>query len=451
MTRALAIVILAAGKGTRMKSKKPKVLHELAGFPMLGHVIRAMESAAPQKLILVLSPGREDVVEAARGWVADPAMIAHAVQDPPQGTGHAVMVARDHFETFDGDVLVTFGDTPLVTAETVAAMIAARDGGADIVVSGFRATGDHMYGRLVTDADGALQAIVEHKDADAQTRLIDLCNGGLMLIAGDKIGGLLDQLTTDNAQGEYYLTDIVAHARAEGLICAVAECPYEDVLGINARTELAAAEAILQDRLRAAAMAGGATLIDPQSVFLSTDTVLGRDVLVEPNVVFGPGVTVGDDVTIRAFSHLEGATLEAGVTVGPYARLRPGAVLEEGARIGNFVEVKKSRLGKGAKANHLAYLGDADIGAGANIGAGTITCNYDGFDKHKTVVGENSFVGSNSTLVAPVEIEKDAFVAAGSTITKTIKSGALGLGRARQSEIAGWVTRFRDRKDRKKS
>ncbi len=445
----LAAIILAAGKGTRMKSATPKVLHKVAGLAMLGHAVKALDGLGLEKLVLVLAPDQDEVVEAASSWVKDPSILASAVQDPPRGTGHAVMAAMPQLAGVTGDVIVAFGDTPLVRPETYQALLAPRRNGADIVVSGFRATGPHMYGRLVLGQDGALERIVEHKDATEDERAIDLCNGGIMLIAGAHLADLLGMLSDDNAQGEYYLTDMIAHARAKGLTCAVAEGNAEDVLGVNSRVELAGVEMIMQDRLRRRAMENGATLADPASTYFSWDTQLGQDVEVGPHVTFGLNVLVENDVAIHAYSHLEGCIVHDKAQVGPYARLRPGAELMEGSKVGNFVELKKTRLGPGAKANHLAYLGDAEIGADANVGAGTITCNYDGYDKFPTKIGARAFVGSNSTLVAPVTIEDDAFTGAGGTITKTVEAGALGVARAKQSNIAGWVARFRSKKAKK--
>ncbi len=451
----LAAIILAAGKGTRMKSATPKVLHKVAGLAMLGHAVKALDGLGLEKLVLVLAPDQDNVADAARDWVQNPSIVAHAVQDPPKGTGHAVMAAMPALDGVTGDVIVAFGDTPLVRPETYEALLAPRRAGADIVVSGFRAKGPHMYGRLVLDDKGDLARIVEHKDASEEERAIDLCNGGIMLIAGNHLADLLAMLSDDNAQGEYYLTDLIGHARSKGLTCAVAEGNAEDVLGVNSRVELAGVEAIMQDRLRRRAMEGGATLADPPSTYFSWDTKLGQDVEVGPHVTFGLDVQVADNVTIHAYSHLEGCIVHEKAQIGPYARLRPGAELMAGSKVGNFVELKKTRLGPGAKANHLAYLGDADIGAEANVGAGTITCNYDGYDKFPTKIGARAFVGSNSTLVAPVTIEDDAFTGAGSTITKTVDAGALGVGRAKQSNIAGWVARFRNQKkkaqDKKKT
>lgn len=446
----IAAVILAAGKGTRMKSATPKVLHKVAGLAMLGHAVHALDALSPEKIVLVLSPEQDQVTDAATKWVSNPSIISSAVQDPPRGTGHAVMAAMPVLDGFDGDVIVAFGDTPLVRPETYQALLTPRRAGADVVVCGFRATGDHMYGRLVLNSDGALDRIVEHKDATEGERKIDLCNGGIMLIAGAHLQKLLGMLSDDNAQGEFYLTDAVEHARSLGLNCAVTECDAEDVQGVNSRVELAVVEAVMQRRLRNAAMVGGATLSDPASTYFSYDTKLGQDVEVGPHVTFGPNVQVADNVAIHAYSHLEGCIVHEGAQVGPYARLRPGAELMEGSKVGNFVELKKTKLGKGAKANHLAYLGDADIGEGANIGAGTITCNYDGYDKFPTQIGARAFIGSNSTLVAPVTIEDDGFTGAGSTITKTVQAGALGVGRTKQSNIAGWVARFRSKKNHKK-
>ncbi len=448
-TDRLAAIILAAGKGTRMKSATPKVLHKVAGLPMLGHAVKALDGLGLERLVLVLAADQDKVAEAAKDWVKDPSIVASAVQDPPKGTGHAVMAAMPALDGVTGDVIVAFGDTPLVRSETYEALLAPRRAGADIVVSGFRATGPHMYGRLVLDGAGALQRIVEHKDATEEERAIDLCNGGIMLIAGDHLAKLLSMLSDDNAQGEFYLTDMVEHAKSLGLTCAVAEGNAEDVLGVNSRVELAGVEAIMQDRLRHRAMVNGATLSDPASTYFSWDTLLGQDVEVGPHVTFGLDVKVADNVTIHAYSHLEGCIVHDGAQVGPYARLRPGAELMEGAKVGNFVELKKTRLGAGAKANHLAYLGDADIGPDANVGAGTITCNYDGFDKFSTTIGARAFIGSNSTLVAPVTIEDDGFTGAGSTITKKVEAGALGVGRGKQSNIAGWVARFRSQKAKK--
>lgn len=430
-----AAVILAAGQGTRMRSSLPKVLHALAGRPMLGHVGAVVGALNPGRIVVVTAKGKEQVAAAVPGAVA-------AVQDPPLGTGHAVLSAKPALQGFEGDLLVLFGDTPLVTTETLKAMLDARAKGAAVVVLGFRPKDPAAYGRLVVGPNG-LERIVEFKDANAEERAIGLCNAGVMALDGVHAFELLEAIRNDNAQREYYLTDVVGLARARGLSCAVVEGDAEEVLGVDSRQALAGAEAIIQRRLRAAAMANGVTMIDPDTVYLSHDTRFGRDVVIEPNVFFGPGVTVGDDVVIRAFSHLEQATVARGATVGPFARLRPGAVLGEEAHIGNFVEVKAATVEAGAKVNHLTYIGDARVGAKANVGAGTITCNYDGFGKYHTDIGAGAFIGSNTALVAPVKVGDDAIVGAGSTITEDVPPGALAVVRGGKTVVEGGAERFR--------
>jgi bifunctional UDP-N-acetylglucosamine pyrophosphorylase/glucosamine-1-phosphate N-acetyltransferase len=431
-----AAIILAAGEGTRMRSKKPKVLHEIAGRAMIAHVLDAVRALGPAETVVVLAPGMAAVAKAV-------APAAVAIQNEARGTGDAVHAAEQALSAEIGTVLVLFGDTPLVRAETLERLLAARKDGAAIVIAGMRPADPGAYGRLVGDGTGGVARIVEARDASPEEFAIPLCNGGIMAIDAERAFDLVGRIGCDNAKGEYYLTDIVAIARADGLSCAVVEMPAEDVLGVNTRAELAAAEAIMQQRLRARAMADGATLIAPETVFLSADTVFGRDVVVEPNVVFGPGVSVGDDARIRSFSHLDGAEIGTGAIVGPYARLRPGAVLEEDVHVGNFVEVKATRIRAGAKANHLAYLGDSEIGAGSNIGAGTITCNYDGFNKHRTMIGAGTFIGSNATLVAPVSIGDGAFVAAGSVVTRDVPADALTIGRGAQIDKPGRAAELR--------
>jgi bifunctional UDP-N-acetylglucosamine pyrophosphorylase/glucosamine-1-phosphate N-acetyltransferase len=437
-----AAIILAAGEGSRMQSALPKILHEIAGRRMIDHVLAAVAPLNPAATVVVL--GKD--MDAAAGAVA-PAAVA--VQHPPRGTGDAVRAggtALADRAAFD-DILVLYGDTPLVQPQTLSRLLEARHGepGVAIAAAGMRPADAAPYGRLVLGDDGGIERIVEARDASAEERAIGLCNGGIMAIDARLAFDLLDRLGNDNAKREYYLTDIVGLARARDLRCRVVELPHEELVGVNTRAELARAEALMQDRLRARAMANGATLIAPETVFLSADTVLGRDVVVEPNVVFGPGVTVADKVRIRSFSHLDGATIATGAIVGPYARLRPGAVLEQDVHVGNFVEVKATRLGAGAKANHLSYLGDSDIGAGANIGAGTITCNYDGFSKHRTIIGERVFIGSHAALVAPVTIGDGAYVATGSTITADVPADALALARARQVDKPGRAAELRTR------
>ena len=436
-----AAIVLAAGKGTRMKSALPKVLHAIAGKPMVRHVLDTLAPLGCAPVVVVVAPGMDQVAAAV-------APHATAIQEKQLGTGHAVMAALPALGQINGDVLVLYGDTPFISTATLARMLDRRRQADDpaVVVLGMRPDDPGEYGRLVVGGDGYLQAIVEHRDADAGQRRIDLCNSGVMAIDGAHLAGLLKAIGNDNAKGEYYLTDIVAIARARGLTAAVVEAPVDELMGVNSRAELAAAEALQQDRLRAAAMEGGATLIDPKSVWLCHDTRLGQDVTVGPNVVFGPGVQVADNVEIRAFSHIEGAAIASGAVIGPFARLRPGTEIGPKARVGNFVEVKATRLGRGAKANHLAYLGDAGVGDGANIGAGTITCNYDGYDKTRTEIGAGVFVGSNSTLVAPVTIGEGAYVAAGSVVTEDVAPDALALGRSRQAEKPGWAARFHARK-----
>ena len=443
----LATVVLAAGKGTRMKSDLHKVLHPIAGRPMLEHLLESAGQLQPERQVVVAGHGREQLETALDG------RATIAVQDPQQGTGHAVQQAREALENFSGDVLILYGDVPFVRPETMQSMIERlhNSDSPAVVVLGFEPEDPLQYGRIIA-SDGRISKMVEHKDASKSERACTLCNSGLMAVPAKELFALLDRVTNKNSQGEYYLTDIVNIANDDGRVCAVVvtDDPGE-VAGINSRAELAGAEAHWQTNRRAAAMADGATLVAPETVWFSWDTKIGRDVLVEPNVVFGPGVSIDDNVTIRAFCHIEGANLANGVEAGPYARLRPGAVLEENAKIGNFVEMKKATLGPGAKANHLSYLGDVTIGAGANIGAGTITCNYDGYFKHQTVIGERAFIGSNSALVAPVKIGADAIVGAGSTVSRDVSDGELRLVRAEQLVKPGWADRFHDAMKKKKS
>ena len=443
-TPPVAAVILAAGKGTRMKSDLHKVLHPIAGRPMLLHLIDSVSALAPERTVVVVGAGREQV----EGAVA-PLGIATAHQAEQLGTGHAVAQAEAALAGFSGDVLILYGDVPLVGAETMRRMLDRLHGddAPATVVLGFRPADPGAYGRVIVEAGSGdrIAKMVEYKDATAEERAVTLCNSGLMAVSSGDLFRLLARVGNDNAAGEYYLPDIVMLAAADGRASAVIETGAAEVAGVNSRAELAGVEADWQARRRAQAMADGATLIAPDTVWFAHDTQIGRDVTIEPHVFFGPGVTVADGATIHAFSHVEGATVGAGAEVGPYARLRPGAVLGERSKVGNFVEIKKAVLGKGAKANHLTYLGDAEVGAGANIGAGTITCNYDGFLKYRTVIGEGAFVGSNSALVAPVTIGAGAIVAAGSVVTRDVSADALVLVRPEQQEKAGWAARFREK------
>jgi bifunctional UDP-N-acetylglucosamine pyrophosphorylase/glucosamine-1-phosphate N-acetyltransferase len=422
-----------------MKSSLPKVMHRVAGRSMLGHVLDVVAQAGATRLAVVIGPGRDDVAAEVKRLSPDAAIF---VQKERLGTAHAVLAARESLAQGADDVIVAYADTPLVQPETLSALRRPLAEGAAVVALGFTPADPTGYGRLIT-SDGCLTAIREEKDASAREREIRLCNAGLMAFSGRDALALLERIGNANAKGEYYLTDMVEVAIAQGLTARVVEADESEVQGVNDRAQLAAAERTMQERLRRRVLEAGVTLIDPSSVYLSFDTSIGRDVVVEPQVFFGPGVRVDDGATIHAFSHLEGATVASGVSVGPYARLRPGAVLASGSRVGNFVEVKNASIGEGAKVNHLTYLGDATIGAGANIGAGTITCNYDGFSKFRTVVGENAFIGSNSALVAPVSVGKGAFVGSGSVITEDVPDDALGLARGRQVTKDGWATQFR--------
>jgi len=448
MTNPIAAIILAAGMGTRMKSDLHKVLHPIAGRPMLLHLIDNVQTLDASRIVVVAGARREQV-EAA----VTPLGVEVAIQAEQLGTGHAVQQAETALNGFEGDVLILYGDVPLVSTATMARMIERLHGEGDpsVVVLGFRPADAAAYGRVIADKDGRIAKIVEYKDASADERAVTLCNSGLMAVRSADLFRLLAQVTNDNAAGEYYLTDLAELAVKDGRGAVVVETAADEVAGINSRAELAAVDASWQAKRRVQAMAEGATLVDPATVWFSFDTKVGRDVLIEPNVFFGPGVAVADGATIRGFSHIEGATIGSGAEVGPYARLRPGAVLGEKSKVGNFVEVKKAVLGKGAKANHLTYLGDAEIGAGANIGAGTITCNYDGFFKYKTVIGEGAFVGSNSALVAPVTIGAGAIVGAGSTVTKDVEPDALRLVRPDQQSKPGWAKRFREMMTAKKA
>ena len=436
-----AAIILAAGEGTRMKSAIPKVLHEIAGRPMIRHLIEALRPLEPAATVVVLGQGMDLLAKAV-------APATTAIQDPPRGTGDAVRAALAALPLESvRDVLVLYGDTPLLRTETLEELLTARRRipEAAVAAAGMRPVDPGPYGRLVLSQGGMLERIVEAKDADAEERAIGLCNGGIMAIDAMHLADFVGRIGNDNAKREYYLTDLVGLARAEGLVCRAVELPAEELIGVNTRAELAAAEALLQQRLRARAMEQGATLIAPETVFLAADTRLGRDVVVEPNVFFGPGVTVADKVRIRAFSHIEGATIAEGAIVGPFARLRAGAVLDTDVHVGNFVEVKASRLHAGVKANHLSYLGDSEIGAGTNIGAGTITCNYDGYNKHRTAIGANVFIGTGTSLVAPVSVGDGAYVATGSVVTADVPADALTIARARQVDKPGRAVELKER------
>ena len=443
--RKLAVVVLAAGKGTRMKSDLPKVLHPVAGRPMLSHVLTSVAALAPAETVVVVAPGMADVEAAA-------APSRCAVQDKALGTGHAVAAAREALAPLvaqgAADLLVVFGDCPLMTSETLQQMLDARrrPDAPDIVGLAFRPEDPAAYGRVILDNAGRIEKIVEFADADTAQRQIGLCNAGLVVGDAALLFELIGRLGSHNAQGEYYLTDIFGLAHADGRPAGVVECPPEETLGVNSRADLALVEAVMQRRLRLRVMAEGATLIDPETVWLSADTRLGRDVTVHPSVFFGPGVTVGDRVEIRSFCHLEGAEVGDEVVLGPFARLRPGAKLGRAAHVGNFVEIKNAVLGEGAKANHLTYLGDATVGEGSNVGAGTITCNYDGFLKHRTTIGAKVFIGSNTALVAPVSVGDGALIAAGSTITEDVPADAVAVERSEQQVREGAAARFREKR-----
>ncbi len=447
-TRPVAAIILAAGMGTRMKSDLHKVLHPIAGRPMLLHLVDSVASLSPERTVVVVG-ARHEQVEAA----VAPHGVLTAHQAEQLGTGHAVAQAEAALAGFEGDVLILYGDVPLVSADTMRRMLDRLHGddAPAAVVLGFRPAEPGAYGRVIVDpGSDRIARMVEYKDASDAERAETLCNSGLMAVASCDLFALLGKVGNDNAAGEYYLPDIVMLAGEAGRHAAVIETHATEVTGVNSRSELAALEGEWQAARRARAMAEGATLVAPDTVWFAHDTVVGRDVVIEPNVVFGPGVSVADGATIRAFSHLEGANVGANAEVGPYARLRPGAVLGEKSKVGNFVEMKKAMLGKGAKANHLSYIGDAEVGAGANIGAGTITCNYDGFFKYRTVIGDGAFIGSNSALIAPVHVGAGAIVAAGSVLTKDVEADALALVRPEQKSKPGWAMRFRDAMTAKK-
>ncbi|WP_072387550.1 bifunctional UDP-N-acetylglucosamine diphosphorylase/glucosamine-1-phosphate N-acetyltransferase GlmU [Hyphomicrobium sp. CS1BSMeth3] len=455
MPAPLLTVVLAAGLGTRMRSATPKVLHKIAGRTMLGHVLDAVRVMTPERLALVVGPGMEDV--AAEGRAAAPAVETY-IQAERRGTADAVLAAAAALDGHAGDVMVLYGDTPLLTPETLSRMRAALEQGAGVVVLGFEAADPTGYGRLLTDAGGGLVAIREHADASEAERQIRLCNSGVMAFRVRGLAALLRRIGSSNAKGELYLTDAVELARSDGYAARVVVCSEEEVLGINDRSQLAAAEAIWQRRRRIEAMRNGASLVAPETVWLSYDTMIGRDVLIEPNVVIGPGVTIEDRVTIRANCHIvgihgkdrAGLRIREGAIIGPFARLRPGADIGTDVHVGNFVEVKNAVMEAGAKANHLAYIGDGRVGADANIGAGTIFCNYDGYEKHHTDVGAGAFVGSNSALVAPVKIGDGAYVGSGSVITKDVPADALAVGRAPQETREGWAAKYRARRQRRK-
>jgi len=439
----LACIILAAGQGTRMLSDKAKVLHEIAGFPMITHVINACRAINPEKIIVTIAPDMNEVKEIAQPYHC-------VVQEKQLGTGDAVKSSISELEGFNGDVLVVFGDTPLLTGESLDNMVKFKSAtNVDLVVSGFVPNGNHKYGRIIHDEDGKyVKAIIEDADANEEQKEIRICNGGLMLFGANILPKLLSDLKSNNAQEEYYLTDCVALANSKGLKVAAAHLSQEDVRGVNTRVQLAEVESIMQMRLRAKHMLNGVTMHDPMSVYLCLDTKIEKDVTIEPNVVFGRNVEIKSGALIRAFSHIEGAIVEENAQIGPYARLRPDAKIGKSARIGNFVEIKKSVISDGAKINHLSYIGDAFVGEKTNIGAGTITCNYDGYIKSKTTIGSNAFIGSNTIMIAPVSVGDGAITAAGSIITKDVCKDSLAVSRSSQKSYDNWAKKFRQKKEK---
>lgn len=429
---SIALVILAAGKGTRMNSDLPKVLHPIANAPMLVHAMQAGTALSPSRTVVVAGHGFDTVQTAAKEFDEDVIVVEQKEQN---GTAHAVDVCRDALQDFDGDVIVLFGDTPFVTAETLEKMVAAKAQNA-VVVLGFEAVDPGKYGRLIMSGD-QLDQIIEYADASDKERAVTLCNSGVMLADRTTLFSLISEISPQNTQGEYYLTDVVGLARKRGLGVTAVSCDESETLGINSRVHLAEAEAVFQTKARKDLMEMGVTLQQPDTVMLSFDTVIGRDTIIEPNVYFGPGVTVESGTHIRAFSHLEGCHVSRGAIIGPYARLRPGAELSENVHVGNFVEIKNADVGEGTKVNHLSYIGDATLGKGTNIGAGTITCNYDGVMKHHTTIGDNVFIGSNTMLIAPVTVGNEAMTGSGSVITKNIPEAALAVARAEQQTKPG--------------
>jgi bifunctional UDP-N-acetylglucosamine pyrophosphorylase/glucosamine-1-phosphate N-acetyltransferase len=440
-------IVLAAGKGTRMKSDIPKVMHAIAGAPMLVHVLNAAKGAAVGEICVVVGPGMDEVAGAAKSADLGLQVFTQAEQ---RGTADAVKAAQGAFAGFSGPVIILYGDTPLLRAETIGQLSRALADGADIVVVGFETDDPTGYGRLLLDERGRLVAIREEKDASEEVRAVKLCNSGIMgFRSGKTLTDLLSRIGNANAKGEFYLTDAIALAKADGLDTNMLRGDADEVKGVNSRAELAQAEAAIQQRLRVKVMAEGATLVAPETVFLSHDTRIGRDVLIEPNVIIGPGVVIEDGATIRGFCHFVDAHIGPKAEIGPFARLRPGADLGPSTKVGNFVEIKNSQIEEGAKVPHLTYVGDSSVGARANIGAGTITCNYDGVAKHRTEIGAGAFIGSNSSLIAPVKIGEGAYVGSGSVISKDVVPDALALTRAPQEERPGWAARFRKRRDRK--
>ena len=444
--RRFAVIILAAGQGTRMRSDTHKVLHPIAGRPLLLHLLDRVDALGAEKRVVVLGKGREQV-EAAIGGRG----VEIAVQAEQKGTGHAVQRAANALAGYDGPVIILYGDTPFVESETLRRMLDRLDGegGPGVVVLASRPADPLKYGRIILGEGDRIARMVEYKDATAEEREVRLCNSGMMAVRSADLFRWLDQVGNDNAAGEFYLPDIVNIAAGEGRDAVVIEGDPYEAAGVNSRAELAHLELEWQRRRREQALEDGATLIDPESVWFAFDTKLGRDVTVEPHVVFGPGVSIADGATIHAFSHIEGATIGAKASIGPFARIRPGTTLAESTKVGNFVELKKADVAEGAKVNHLSYVGVASIGANANIGAGTITCNYDGFGKYRTVIGAGAFIGSNTALVAPVSVGEGAIVGAGSVITRDVEADSLAIERNEQKGIAGWARRFRERMIRK--
>lgn len=440
----VAVILLAAGQGSRMNSDLPKVLHPLGGAPLIAHALATARAIEPARVVVVTGHGGDAVAQAVAGGGTDPRIrIAHQPQQ--LGTAHAALQAAEALAGFAGDSIVLYGDTPFIRPGTIEAMLQARAAGAAVVVLGFEAADPGGYGRLILTPDGDLDAIVEAREATTAQRALTLCNSGVIAADAATLFALLAEVRNHNAKGEYYLTDVVGLARARRMTATVITCPEAETLGVNSRADLAAAEAAFQSRARAEAMANGATLTDPATVWFAQDTVIGRDVLIAPGVVFGPGVSVESGATIHAFCHLEDCHISRGAQVGPFARLRGGAELAEDVRVGNFVEIKNAVVAEGAKMMHLSYIGDADVGARANIGAGAITCNYDGVFKHRTEIGAQAFIGSNAALVAPVRIGAEALVAAGSVITEDVPDGALALARGRQVVKPGLARRLREK------